>query len=83
MSLGWDRDDNQNFKDRKSIDRIDNSIGYFPGNIQIITVSENSLKRNKNNNCFKTMYFSNIDELKTFIQTYENANISEIQLKIK
>lgn len=30
-----------------TIDRIDNTMGYFIGNIQILTHSENSRKRNK------------------------------------
>jgi len=36
------------YKHRHSIDRIDDGKGYSPDNCQILTVSENSIKRNDN-----------------------------------
>jgi hypothetical protein len=34
-----------------SIDRIDSSMGYVPGNVRVISVSENSRKSNRDNYC--------------------------------
>lgn len=40
-----------NVKKKWTIDRIDSSKGYIPGNIQILSFSQNSSKKNRDEEC--------------------------------
>ena len=52
-----------------SIDRIDNSLGYVPGNIQILSVKANRMKNN-----------ASAMELETFCKNYLNLYVSKTYL---
>lgn len=73
-----------NFPNNPSIDRLDPSIGYIPGNICVISYKANTMKNNASYTELKTFcknILQYINNNKDIVRTIENKESIELKDK--